>query len=82
MTKFQRDTAMTWITWIANTGGLMGLCMGLSFVSIAEIIYYICLTVATHCVVWKGKKEHTSSVLNVENGLSDSTKVPIDIFDL
>ena len=25
---------------IQNTGGLMGLCMGMSFVSVAEIIYY------------------------------------------
>ena len=32
---------MTWVTWIANTGGLMGLCMGLSFVSVAEILYYL-----------------------------------------
>ena len=37
---------MTWITWLSNTGGLMGLCMGMSFVSIAEIIYY-CARVGT-----------------------------------
>ena len=31
---------MTLITFIANLGGMMGLCMGLSFVSIVEIIFF------------------------------------------
>ena len=56
MTLYKRDVEMNWITWIANTGqklsvkrpksspgGLMGLCMGMSFVSVAEILYYMAL---------------------------------------
>ena len=32
--------AMTLITFIANLGGMLGLCMGLSLVSVIEIIFY------------------------------------------
>ena len=32
--------AMTLITFIANLGGMLGLCMGLSLVSLIEIIFY------------------------------------------
>ena len=49
VTKYKRDVTMSWITWIANTGGLMGLCMGMSFVSIAEIVYYFGKLVVTRC---------------------------------
>ena len=65
VTKYKRDVAMTWITWIANTGGLMGLCMGMSFVSIAEIIYYCCKTLGRCCGLGReepeGKVEVTGS---------------------
>ena len=55
MTKYKRDVAMTWITWIANTGGLMGLCMGMSFVSIAEILYYCGVTLGRCCGLGRGE---------------------------
>ena len=35
--------------------GLMGLCMGLSFVSLAEIFYYLYLSVGS--AIEKGRKE-------------------------
>ena len=31
---------MTFITFISNLGGMLGLCMGLSFVSVLEIVFY------------------------------------------
>jgi hypothetical protein len=39
-TQMVRDIKMTVISFIGNTGGLMGLSIGLSFVSIAEIFYH------------------------------------------
>ena len=39
--QFVRAVDTTLISYIANIGGLMGLCMGFSFVSLAEIIYYL-----------------------------------------
>ena len=57
MTKYKRERTMTWITWIANTGGLMGLCMGLSFVSVAEILYYLARLCAGCFGIGKDKEE-------------------------
>ena len=61
VTSFEREIETTPISFIANIGGkldntllkldnipdlgLMGLCMGFSFVSLAEIIYYVVLAV-------------------------------------
>ena len=33
VTVFKRDVAMSTLTYIANTGGLLGLCLGFSIVS-------------------------------------------------
>jgi hypothetical protein len=32
---------MTTVSFVANAGGLVGLCIGLSFVSIFEIFYHM-----------------------------------------
>ena len=61
VTEFERDRETTFLSFVANIGGihigflenlittsilgLMGLCMGFSFVSLAEIFYYLTLTV-------------------------------------
>ena len=42
VTKIRRDVAMTFTTFIANSGGLLGLCIGFSFMSGIEIIFYFC----------------------------------------
>ena len=39
-TRMTRDEETTLLSVIANAGGLLGLCMGLSFVSIFEIFYF------------------------------------------
>jgi hypothetical protein len=43
-----RDEKMTRTRFVANVGGLLGLCMGFSFVSLAEIIYF-CLKRNVSC---------------------------------
>ena len=38
--KISRDQAMTFTNYVANTGGLLGLCIGSSFLSFLEIFYH------------------------------------------
>lgn len=40
MTVYQTDIVMSWSTFVGNLGGSLGLCMGFSMVTIAEIVYY------------------------------------------
>ena len=42
VTKIRRDLAMTLTGYIANTGGLLGLCLGFSAISAIEIIFWFC----------------------------------------
>ena len=44
-TKIKRDVAMTFTNYVANTGGLLGLCLGFSFISFIEIIFWCCFCV-------------------------------------
>ena len=43
--KFLKDEKITWISYIANAGGLLGLCMGFSLVSAAEIVYHLLMEI-------------------------------------
>ena len=40
-TKIVRDVKITFTTFICNAGGLVGLCLGLSFISLFELFYHI-----------------------------------------
>ena len=42
VTKIKRDVASSFVTFVANTGGLLGLCIGFSFISAVELVYWIC----------------------------------------
>jgi len=42
-TLILKDESMSVISFIGNAGGLVGLCMGLSFVSVFEVFYH-CLS--------------------------------------
>ena len=50
-TSIKRDVAMTQVEFIANAGGLLGLCMGMSFVSMFEIVYHCC-----HFIIHRAKR--------------------------
>ena len=41
VTRISRDQKIPIIAFVANTGGLLGLCMGFSLVSVFEIVYHI-----------------------------------------
>ena len=41
VTKYKRDLSMTLLSYVANTGGLLGVCLGFSCISGIEIFYWI-----------------------------------------
>ena len=47
-TKIKKDEQISYISFTCQVGGLMGLCLGLSFVSVFEIIF--------HCFNFSSKK--------------------------
>ena len=51
VTRIKRDVAMTFTTYVANSGGLLGLCVGFSFISGIELIFWFCCC----CRVFKKK---------------------------
>ena len=38
--EFERSRKMTWLDFISNMGGVCGLCLGISFVSVIEFIFW------------------------------------------
>ena len=34
---------MTWLDFISSLGGICGLCLGISFISVIEIVYWFTL---------------------------------------
>ena len=58
VTRIKRDVAMTFTNYVANSGGLLGLCLGFSFISGVELIFWFCCC----CGVFK---EKVSSSCNV-----------------
>ena len=52
VTKIKRDVAMKLTGFIANTGGLLGLCLGFSFISCIEFFFWC------GCYCFKSKCSH------------------------
>jgi hypothetical protein len=48
-TSMTKDENIALISFIGNAGGLLGLCMGLSFVSVFEIVYHFFRYWASRC---------------------------------
>ena len=44
--EFVRQPRLTIIDFISNVGGLIGLCMGISFVSAMELLYWLTIKMA------------------------------------
>ena len=55
--RFVKDEKITKTDYIANSGGLLGLCMGFSLVSAAEILYH-CLFSLFSLICRKRRKNH------------------------
>ena len=42
--KIDRGMRITELEFVSNIGGLMGLLMGFSFISLIEFFYHVCMT--------------------------------------
>ena len=60
VTQIMKDEKTSTISFIANTGGLMGLCIGLSSVSIFEIIYHVLTFIFSKIRGSKGKVQQSN----------------------
>ena len=49
ITKMKRDVAMTFTSYIANTGGLLGLCLGFSLITGFELVFWCCCSCRELC---------------------------------
>jgi hypothetical protein len=39
--KLKSEPRLTWLTFLSNIGGVLGLCIGISIVSIVEIVWIL-----------------------------------------
>ena len=62
--RFMKDEKITKTAYIANSGGLLGLCMGFSLVSAAEILYH-CLFGLFSPICGRGKKSTKVTILYI-----------------
>ena len=58
VTMIKRDVEMTFTSYIANTGGIIGLCLGFSFISGFELIFWC-------CCCCRGLKKNLESMVQV-----------------
>merc|ERR1719278_286028 len=49
--EYERLPKMTWLDFISGFGGLCGLCLGISFVSLVEILYWF--SFGLHLRLWR-----------------------------
>ena len=63
-TQILKDEKTPVISFIANTGGLIGLCIGLSSVSVFEIIFHLCKSVSS---LKRSHKDTSMSVSSIKN---------------
>ena len=83
VTRIKRDQKIPIISFVANTGGLLGLCMGFSLISAFEVIFHVLISIKKvylfiygHCTrsldaIWKYKNivRHNSTVPPTEGHL-------------
>ena len=64
---YLHDQVMSYLQLVANMGGLMGLCMGFSVVSVAEIFYHLVINPLLHLCSDQRKKEEKIDPVETEN---------------
>ena len=60
--QYIRQERMTKVDYISQIGGLLGLFMGISFISCIELIYWATVRLARNMDTGKSKKIQTSSL--------------------
>ena len=63
--QYSRDEAMTWVGFMSQMGGLLGLCLGISICSGVELIYWF--TIRFWSNVSQGQKGKRNKLFTVSN---------------
>ena len=50
--EFEKSPKMTWFDFISSFGGFCGLCLGISFVSVVEILYWFSIRLCRNFALW------------------------------
>ena len=50
--EFEKSPKMTWFDFISSLGGFCGLCLGISFVSVVEILYWFSIRLCRNFAIW------------------------------
>ena len=61
VTRIMKDERIPVIWFVANCGGILGLCMGFSIVTVFEVLHYLCRTLMTSCSSLLCKKRNNTS---------------------
>ncbi len=72
--EFKSQSSQSWIDYMANVGGLLGLCIGLSIVTVIEIIW-LCVRLTIRLMppgIWSLRPPTTDPRVTV--GDSDTAK--------
>ena len=69
--KYQREEKITEITFVGTIGGILGLFLGFSFISVIEILYLVFIW--TSSCISKSKKCHSSKTRPVGSWKSSNT---------
>ena len=79
VTRIMRDQKIPVIAFVANTGGLLGLCMGFSLVSLFEILYHLLGSVSRW---WQQQQQQQSgrpeNPVQLENKDFQATTTAVD----
>ena len=49
--EYERAPKMTWLDFISGFGGICGLCLGISFVSVTELVYWFSVRLCRTLVI-------------------------------
>ena len=69
--KIVRDEKVTVTSFVANVGGLLGLCMGFSLVSVVEMVYFVIkekIVVTCGSIFGKRKEKQRNASQDNEDG--------------
>lgn len=60
--KYRRIVYMTWDNILSSIGGIFGLCLGGSFISILEIVYYLIIRIVGTITLRYSKRNEASNL--------------------
>ena len=76
--RFQKDEKITKTSYIANSGGLLGLCMGFSLISAAEILFHCFFGIYSAILPSEKKKQRLKNAARYRTSADERAPGPAD----